>query len=94
MRVDLSILGALYVGRSGMQGEREKKETGSTYCINNCLGKGVGFGVVIHQCTISLVILARVQNGNRVAGYRRGLGSGSLRELIHMRPISAGDEIW
>jgi hypothetical protein len=54
-----------------MHGEREKKETGSTYCINNCLGKGSGLGVVIHQCTISLVILARAQNGNRVAGHRR-----------------------
>jgi hypothetical protein len=27
--------------------------------------------VIHHRCTISLVILARVQNGNRVAGQKR-----------------------
>jgi hypothetical protein len=37
-------------------------------------------------------IIARVQNGNRVAGHRRGSGSGSLRKLIHMTLISAGAE--
>jgi hypothetical protein len=69
----LSFHGSCYFGRFGRRKKREgENKIGSTYCINNVLeGDAELVSAHSNQCTISLVILARVQNGNRVAGQKR-----------------------